>query len=478
MQAQHVQAQQLMQAQQIANIIYGSQQHIPGQHNRNPMSSHSSYGSSPHLSQSQQQQLHYNHIQRPMNREPIQCVNEQGQYMSPNVGRESSPFMGQENGQYVSNAYNHSPQQMQQSNQYSTYQSPAHTNYQTRVVDMAAQQQSNSSPSTQFYLHENTPPQVPARRTWAQSATNVNVQQTHHQVTAAPSNQQQILPLDINAWSQNSPKVDTHTWRATNLMNSNVNSSGFMLHQQNNGINSTNDYANQSQLKQSESPQHGRMHRQIHTIMGNNGTTNGPHDYVSNATPGTVNPMSHHNDYRDNRLPVSPSIDDMAPQSISFIGDEDSVDLITEHPAPHHPKRNTVTAQHQQQQQLHRPNINQHEQDLDLAKLNITSGKLTYRIPSPTRPSLNMNSFQVSVAKADAHKRSVIFDLDLIVRFSLICRSQTTTSTTNKKVSTFHSITRNRSDRNRHCAPNDRRRRSVAQMKPISRNKSINWNVN
>lgn len=416
MQAQHVQAQQLMQAQQIANIIYGSQQHIPGQHNRNPMSSHSNYGSSPHLSQSQQQQMHYNHIQRPMNREPIQYLNEQGQYMSSNVGRESSPYMVQDNGQYVSNAYNHSPQQqMQQSNQYGTYTSSTNSNYQPRVVDMQPQQQmhqTNSSPSTQFYLHDNTPPQVPARRTWAQSATNVNVQSPppHHQqqqqqmqqqVAAAPSNQQQILPLDINAWSQNSPKVDTHTWKSVNQMNSNMPSSGFMLHQQNNGINSVNDYANQSLLKQNDSPQHGRVHRQIHNIMGNNGNTNGPHDYGNNSSPG-VNPMSHHNEYRDNRLPVSPSIDDMAPQSISFIGDEDSVDLITEHPPPHHPKRNTVTAQHQQHQQqqhqqFNRPNIIQHEQDLDLAKLNITSGKLTYRIPSPTRPSLNMNSFQVSI---------------------------------------------------------------------------------
>lgn len=428
MQAQHVQAQQLMQAQQIANIIYGSQQHIPGQQNRNPMSSHSSYGSSPHLSQSQQQQLHYNNIQRPMNREPIQYINEQGQYMSSNVSRESSPFMGQENGQYASNAYNHSPQQqMQPQNQYCTYPSSTHSNYQPRVVDMPQHQMqpTNSSPSTQFYLHDNTPPQVPARRTWAQSATNVNMQSPppsshhhHHQqqlqqqqqqhqqqqqqqpASASPSNQQQILPLDINAWSQNSPKVDTQTWKSVNQLNSNVPSSGFMLHQQNNGINSSNDYANQTLLKHNDSPQHGRVHRQIHTIMGNNGNTNGPHDYGSKSTAG-VNPMSHHNDYRDNRLPVSPSIDDMAPQSISFIGDEDSVDLITEHPPPHHPKRNTVTAQHQQhqQQQFNRPNIIQHEQDLDLAKLNITSGKLTYRIPSPTRPSLNMNSFQVSIVE-------------------------------------------------------------------------------
>lgn len=91
------------------------------------------------------------------------------------------------------------------------------------------------------------------------------------------------------------------------------------------------------------------------------------------------------NDYRENRIPISsPPIDDMAPQSISFIGDEDSVDL-TEHLPPR-----TKNASN-------RPNVIQHERDLDLGKLNISSGKLTYRIPSPTRPSLNVNSFQVSI---------------------------------------------------------------------------------
>lgn len=76
----------------------------------------------------------------------------------------------------------------------------------------------------------------------------------------------------------------------------------------------------------------------------------------------------------------------MAPQSISFIGDADSVDLITEHrPVQNRP----IPAQ--------RPNIIHHDRDIDLGKLNITSGKLTYRIPSPTRPSLNLNSFQASV---------------------------------------------------------------------------------
>lgn len=56
-----------------------------------------------------------------------------------------------------------------------------------------------------------------------------------------------------------------------------------------------------------------------------------------------------------------------------------------------------INPAHRGNQQNNRQNIkHQHDQDLDLGKLNITSGKLTYRIPSPTRPSLNINSFQVS----------------------------------------------------------------------------------
>lgn len=99
-QARQIQAQQHMQAQQIANLIYGSQQHIPNHqpvnNHRSPMSQ-ASFGSSPHISQphspQQQQQpppqpIHYNNVQRPISRDPQQqqhhqFINEQGQYISP-----------------------------------------------------------------------------------------------------------------------------------------------------------------------------------------------------------------------------------------------------------------------------------------------------------------------------------------------------------------------------------------------------------
>jgi len=79
-------------------------------------------------------------------------------------------------------------------------------------------------------------------------------------------------------------------------------------------------------------------------------------------------------------MPLSPSIDDMAPQSISFIGDEDSVD-------PMH--LNNIN-----QPNTHHQNRENDELNMHLGKLHISSGSRTYRIPSPTRPVLNQNSFQ------------------------------------------------------------------------------------
>lgn len=166
-----------------------------------------------------------------------------------------------------------------------------------------------------------------------------------------------MLPLDVNAWSQNYPKADTHTWKLPNKAN--TKNAGFMLHCN----------PDQQQIDQLYSSP-------INSFGGSDsrGTS------INQSTNGN-------NDYRENRMAISsPSIDDMAPQSISFIGDEDS-DLITEHLPPSRVKPSN------------RPNVIQHEQNLDLGKLNISSGKSTYRIPSPTRPPLNENMFQVCITR-------------------------------------------------------------------------------
>ncbi|XP_046811046.1 patronin isoform X14 [Lucilia cuprina] len=112
----------------------------------------------------------------------------------------------------------------------------------------------------------------------------------------------------------------------------------------------------------------------------------------------------------------TPPDDVMAPQSICFIGDQDDIDEIernviekmqstglSEYIFPIHHNQ-------QQQQQSHMSHTAQMQRDerennyddyvggggsdMMPQKLNITSGNLTYRIPSPQRPLLHPNSFQ------------------------------------------------------------------------------------
>lgn len=101
MQAKHAKAQQIMQAQQIANMLFGSQQHISAtaSNHRSPMSQ-SNFGSSPHISQphSPQQPIHYNNV-RPISRDSHQFINEQGQYVTPvsNNHQSYSSYVDNEN---------------------------------------------------------------------------------------------------------------------------------------------------------------------------------------------------------------------------------------------------------------------------------------------------------------------------------------------------------------------------------------------
>lgn len=103
-----------------------------------------------------------------------------------------------------------------------------------------------------------------------------------------------------------------------------------------------------------------------------------PHPYASQSPPLTSSPQrrsktpqrqgslpevprrTDHVSLQQLQTPVkAPPVDDMEPQNISFIGNAEDDSL--------------------------RQGIN---------RLNISSGTRTYRIPSPTRPSLNRNSFQ------------------------------------------------------------------------------------
>ncbi|XP_064543309.1 patronin isoform X9 [Drosophila montana] len=411
MQAQHLQAQQLMQAQQIANMLnqqqtYGSQQHLAEHHyQQRPMQQ--SFGSSPHLPQAfnapvsaynsrppsrdpyqqQQQQQHHSHQQQPMQMPPMQYVNEHGQYMSPPAHYMQPQSLYSDNGAPYNN---HSP--------YGAPPLPQYQQHQQRnsVYDEYGQ------PANHFYLHE-SPPQPhahPQRRTWAHSAAAAAYEQQQQ------AQQQQQPLLDVNAWqTQKKMQQQQQQQNWPNRPPSSAGTSqGFVLHQ-NGGGGGGGELQHLFQVQ--SSPQHGQR---VHG--GGGGSANG------------VQRQQSLTNLRDNRSPKGnmgqPNMgmgqheDMMAPQSICFIGDEEDVDEL---------ERNIIESMQstrisdfvvQQQQRLHHHQQQQQQQqqlpaahsgrgsssedydsgELISNKLNITSGNLTYRIPSPSRPAIQANSFQ------------------------------------------------------------------------------------
>lgn len=372
-QAQTIQAQQLMHAQQIANIL--SQQQYGSQHNINttgyrPLNS--SFGSSPHLSQSPQ----YN--TRPPSRDQhiqnIQYVNEQGQYIQANQPQYSYPVVQQQpQGNHPLYARENSQTQLIQNNQFSNQYQQYHqdSNHYRDPYGYQQDQQPPQVNNNTFYLHDqqqSAPPQPTQRRTWAQSA---QMQQQRQQ-------QQQEQP-EMTTWSTQNNKIDSRTWKSPSNSSSNdsgKSSGGFMLHQ--NG--GSTEYTNPEQSYQTlfpvhaNSPQH-RQHRQISQIMSNE------YNRV------------------DNRMQMTPPDDAMAPQSISFIADDDGGEVdeiqVNNHTKPMVRPRTAPFNQHQLHDQREGTPPHSTKLELNLAKLNITSGNRTYRIPSPTRPAINPNSFQV-----------------------------------------------------------------------------------
>lgn len=421
-QAQTLQAQQLLHAQQIANFLnqqYGSQQNIQQTiHGTFRPINTQLFGSSPHLPQQTgsllqqapppQQQSPINYGTRPPSRDPyltqqqqmhtLQYVNDQGQYIQqaqqPQQQYPNNSHMGYENGQYrkenqySSNPYLNMDQQQQQFYQDSNHYRDPYLPQEVKEPPIQSQQQHN-----QFFLHDNnssTPPQPAQRRTWAQSAA----------AAATQRGGASDITLDISAWNQGIK---------SSPYNKSPSQSGFSLHHNGDsggdgyggsGVNSRLSSGSQQSFQNlfevhhgpSSSPQHTRVRNQISQMI-NHGS--------SNSSPSAES-RSHHDSFRDNRnMPMSPPIDDMAPQSISFIGDEDTGDIEI-----NTSKGSSGFSLRQQQQQHQLEQLygsskpgnklqNNNIQDLDkhLSKLNITSGNRTYRIPSPTRPTINSNSF-------------------------------------------------------------------------------------
>ncbi|XP_017837889.1 patronin isoform X39 [Drosophila busckii] len=407
MQAQHLQAQQLMQAQQIANMLnqqqtYGSQQHLADHHyQQRPMQQ--SFGSSPHLPQAfnapvsayssrppsrdpYQQQQQQQQQQTPMQLPPMQYVNEHGQYMSPPQHYMQPQSLYSDNGTPYNN---HSPYGAPPPPQYAQRSSVIYDDY--------------GQPANHFYLHETSPqPAHPQRRTWAHSAA-----------AAAYEQQQQQPPLlDVNAWQTQKKMQQQHQqqqpWQPNRPPSSVGAPQGFVLHQNGGGAGGGGGGGGgelQHLFQVQASPQHSqRLHGGANGVQRQQSLTN----------------------LRDNRSPKGNMVggpqhmamgqheDMMAPQSICFIGDEEDVEEL---------ERNIIESmqstrisdfvvqqqqrlqqqqqqqQHQQQQQQHHSGRGSSSEDYDSGelisnKLNITSGNLTYRIPSPSRPAIQANSFQ------------------------------------------------------------------------------------
>lgn len=187
---------------------------------------------------------------------------------------------------------------------------------------------------TQFFLHgEPQAPQPPARRTWSQQ----------------PQKQQQTP--EMSSWSQQAQQNKYDTWKSSPSQQQ-KQQSGFVLHQ-----NGGRDSQGEAQ----------RLFPVVHATL--------------KPEPSQSNKHHHPEDM-------------MAPQSISFIGDEDSNE-IDEADNFQTPRKN----------ETFRKSYN-HMDDLEvsLGKLNITSGSRTYRIPSPTtrnHPGLAANSFQSMESQND-----------------------------------------------------------------------------
>ncbi|XP_043645105.1 patronin isoform X19 [Drosophila teissieri] len=382
MQAQHLQAQQLMQAQQIANML--------NQAYNAPVSA---YSSRPPSRDPYQQQLHHQQQQPMPMPQPMQYVNEHGQYMSPPQPAHYMPQQTQQPQSIYSDngaAYNHS--------NHSPYGGAPQ--YRSSVV-----YDDYGQPTNHFYLHESSPqPQAhphPQRRTWAHSAA-----------AAAYEQQQQIQPslVDVNAWQTQQHQKQKQTWMNRPPSSAGAPSPGsFMLHQNGGGGGGGGGGELQHLFQVQASPQHGQRQ-----VSGSNG----------------VQRQQSLTNLRDNRSPKAPQNmgmpmgmpmqqeDMMAPQSICFIGDEEDVDELERNIIESMQSTHITDFVHQQQQQ-HQQQLQQQQrlqghsgrgsssEDYDSGemisnKLNITSGNLTYRIPSPSRPSIQANSFQDPRAMAAA----------------------------------------------------------------------------
>ncbi|CAH2067496.1 unnamed protein product, partial [Iphiclides podalirius] len=224
-------------------------------------------------------------------------------------------------------------------------------------------------PGGRFFLHESPPQQPPQRRTWAQHAQlqqeNAELRgwQLHQQ-----NHQQFQQPLEIpqRTWKSPSPQPPPErTW----------NPQGFVLHDRTNQPFQVHYNHERHQQNGTENIREAQNHLS-YTVIN-------PGQYASQSPPLAASPRRSRTPQRQGSLPEAarkpepvslqqlqqlqplpapgpvPPPEDMEPQNISFIGSAED-DALRQ----------------------------------GISRLNISSGTRTYRIPSPTRPSLGRTSFR------------------------------------------------------------------------------------
>lgn len=227
----------------------------------------------------------------------------------------------------------------------------------------------------QFYLHgesqtqtpPQTAPQVPSRRTWSQKA-----------------------PPEMSTWSQQMQQQQQHQLQQQQQLQQNQlqqNQQQQQLQQQQQQQQQQNKYdtmpswKTSSPIQQTQQPQQPPQQKTSGFILHNQ---NGRGDSHHHNEAQRLFPVVHATPPKPTNQKIPSNEEMMAPQSISFIGDEEDVDEADNYQIP---RKNGSS--------IKKSFDRIDEFEASLGKLNITSGSRTYRIPSPTtRHVLADSSFQ------------------------------------------------------------------------------------
>ncbi|KAK5646802.1 hypothetical protein RI129_005266 [Pyrocoelia pectoralis] len=245
-----------------------------------------------------------------------------------------------------------------------SYSSAPHIPQAVYTQQMATSPPIHQEPS-HFYLHNQLPSPasqiptvVPQRRTWAQQVNDSYPSPELRTWSKPQSPAGFLLHTNTNTYEDSrystSPRHNENSMRYQNgdeyPLNRSSSHPGFTLSQQH--IQQQLFPNSQSSSSPSNSPQHRNLHKQISQLLDD-----------SKRSPVSLQQMESvrkSSSVTHAPIPV-PSVDDMEPQNISFIGNSSNKQLSE-----------------------------------GISRLNITSGSRTYRIPSPTRPLIARNAFQPS----------------------------------------------------------------------------------